>query len=123
VSRVHEKFGEPLEDLLDLEGIRLLEICCGKWDANIADTSCDFFIGLYVLLVFAHNEGVYIGFVYQAHESIALLFLFPALIPLLCIWRRHAHPWIIRHRESKIETLERLCWIRIEYLRRSQSSR
>jgi hypothetical protein len=46
VRRVHEQLGEPLEDLLDLERIRLLEVGGGKRDANIADASCNFLVGL-----------------------------------------------------------------------------
>lgn len=45
--RVHEEFGEPLEDLLDLLGLWLHEVVAGEWDADIVDTSCDFLVCLY----------------------------------------------------------------------------
>lgn len=45
-SRVHEKFGEPFEDELDLLWIRLLEVCRREWNADVADTSCDLSVWL-----------------------------------------------------------------------------
>jgi hypothetical protein len=46
VRRVHEQLSEPLEDLLDLERVWLLEVGGCEGNANIANASCDFLVGL-----------------------------------------------------------------------------
>ena len=45
-SCVHEEFGEPFEDELDLLGIGFLEVCGRERDTDVADASCDFSIWL-----------------------------------------------------------------------------
>jgi hypothetical protein len=44
--RVHEQFGEPFEDFLDLLRVGLLKVCNGEVDSNVADTACDFRVRL-----------------------------------------------------------------------------
>jgi len=44
--RVHEQFGKPFEDFLDLLRVGLLEVCHGEIDSDVADAACDFCVGL-----------------------------------------------------------------------------
>lgn len=43
---VHEQLGEPLEDLLDLERVGLLEVGGGEGDADVGDAACYLFVWL-----------------------------------------------------------------------------
>ena len=43
---VHEEFGEPFEDLLDLLGLGFQKVFAREWDADVADASGNFLISL-----------------------------------------------------------------------------
>jgi hypothetical protein len=48
VCSIEEQFGEPLENLLDLERVGFLEVGGGEGDADVADAAGGFFVWLLV---------------------------------------------------------------------------
>src|SRR6184192_384081 len=45
-GRIHQQFGEPFEDFLNLLRVRFLEVRDGEIDANVADAAGDLRVGL-----------------------------------------------------------------------------
>jgi hypothetical protein len=59
VRRVHEELGEPLEDLLDLQGVGLLEVGGCKGDADVTDASGDLFVRLDIVQLVSDVQREY----------------------------------------------------------------
>ena len=80
---IHEELGEPLENLLYLLRVRLQQVLGRELDTDVADTSCDFSIGLIASVSYGMMYTVAIE-KYQAHAVavVRLLLLAPPAIVL-----------------------------------------